>query len=148
MLKVDFTLLVQIFNFLLLLYLLNIYLYKPINKIIKTRANEFNLLDHSADVYLSRISHNNDIIEAGKNDAVKYGLSCQDELKAKGISLSKSIIDGTMIKIESKITKSRAEHIKLVTSTKEKLKKDIPNLSALIAKKMLEKTGEVADGQA
>ena len=147
MLKVDFTLLIQIFNFLLLLYLLNIYLYKPINKIIKTREKEFNLIDHSADIYLSRISHNNNIIEAGKNDAVKYGLSSQDELKAKGISLSKSIINDTMIKVESKIAENRAEHIKLITSSRENLKKDIPSLSALVAQKMLKKTGE-ADGQA
>ena len=146
MLKVDFTLLVQIVNFLLLLYLLNIYLYKPINKIIKTRAKEFNQIDHSADVYLSRVSHNNNKIEAGKNGAIKFGLRCQDELKAKGISLSKSIIDDAMLTIESKITKNRAEHIKLITSARKSLKKDIPNLSALVAQTILGKAGE-ADGQ-
>lgn len=147
MLKVDFTLLIQIFNFLLLLYLLNIYLYKPISKIIKTREKEFNLIDHSADIYLSRVSHNNNIIEAGKNDAVKYGISRQDELKAKGISLSKSIINDTMIKVESKIAENRAEQVKFITSSRKNLKKDIPKLSALVAQKMLEKTGET-DGQA
>ena len=146
MLKVDFTLVVQILNFLILLYLLNIYLYKPINKIIKARAKGFDQIDHSADIYLSRTRHNKEKIEAGKSDAIKYGLRSQDELKAKGISLSKAIIEDTMIKVESKITENRAEHIKLITSARKSLKKDIPHLSALIAQKMLEKSGE-ADGQ-
>jgi F0F1-type ATP synthase, subunit b len=147
MLKVDFTLLVQIFNFLCLLYLLNVYLYKPINKIIKTRAKEFNQIDHSADIYLSRVDHDNDIIEAGRNDAVKHGIGTQDKLKAQGISISKTIINDTMIKVESKITKNQNEHIKLVISARESLQQDIPNLSALVVQKFLGKTGE-ANGQA
>jgi len=147
MLKVDFTLLVQIFNFLCLLYLLNVYLYKPINKIIKTRAKEFNQIDHSADIYLSRVGHDNDIIEAGRNDAVKHGINTQDKLKAQGISISKTIINDTMIRVESKITKNQNEHIKLVISARESLQQDIPNLSALVVQKFLGKTGEV-NGQA
>ena len=147
MLKVDFTLLVQIFNFLCLLYLLNVYLYKPINKIIKTRAKEFNQIDHSADIYLSRVGHDNDIIEAGRNDALKHGINTQDKLKAQGISISKTIINDTMIKVESKITKNQNEHIKLVISARESLQQDIPNLSALVVQKFLGKTGEV-NGQA
>ena len=145
MLKVDFTLLIQILNFLILLYLLNTYLYKPINKIIKTRAKEFNQIDHSADIYLSRISYSREKIEAAKNDAIKYGLRSQDELKMKGISLSKAIVEDTMAKVEAKVTANRAEHIKLITSARKNLKKDIPNLSALVAQKILEKSGE-ADG--
>ena len=147
MLKVDFTLLVQIFNFLCLLYLLNVYLYKPINKIIKTRAKEFNQIDHSADIYLSRVDHDNDIIETGRNDAVKHGINTQDKLKIQGISISKTIINDTIIKVESKITKNQNEHIKLVISARESLQQDIPKLSALVVQKFLGKTGE-ANGQA
>ena len=81
MLKVDYTLFVQIANFLFLLFLLNIILYRPIRKILGRRTEEMDSYQDAIGDFQNRSARHSTELEENMAEARKEGYREKENLK-------------------------------------------------------------------
>ena len=91
MLNIDFslwppgTLWIQVINFLLLLLLMNVFLYRPIRRVLAQRNDETNTLQEKIKDYQDRAEQNQKDIQEGMVLARKEGFVEKESLKDQGL---------------------------------------------------------------
>ena len=137
MLSVDSTLFIQIANFLILLVLLNIFLYKPIRGILAKRREEENSLEKSIEGYQIRADENEKGIEEGKVQARKEGASEKEGLKGEGLEKEKGILQEAYSAAEEKIGSARKEMEAKMAEVQRSLEDQVAAFSNELAEKIL-----------
>ena len=112
MVSVDGTLLIQIINFLFLIWALNIVLYKPIRKILLQRDDKVNGLEEGIDRF------EQDALE--KDQALTSGIK---EARGKGLQEKAAFGD-----------EARQDEIKLIEKINEKARADLAEIRETIAR--------------
>ena len=137
MINVDLSLFVQIVNFLLLLLLMNIFLYKPIRKILIRRNEETSSLEGNIEDYQNRSDQDEKSIEEGLILARKIGYKEKESLKGQGLDAEKDVLQKAGSSAEEKIGKAKKELEKKMVDVRKALGDQVNSFSEELAEKIL-----------
>ncbi len=109
MLEVNGTLFIQIANFLLLIFIINALLFKPIRNMLARRSSEINSLEKGVEDFRSKAEQRERDIEDSTSKAKKDAFLEREKLKAEGGEMEKGILQDAMAQAEQKIGNARKE---------------------------------------
>ncbi len=133
----DFTLIIQMANFLILLFLLNIFLYKPIRGILAKRNSEFENLYRLIEQMKKQVEERQKSIEEALLQARKLGVSEREALKEEATEYEKELLKQTYMTVEEKLAKAKAELEKRLKLIHEELQKEVILFSKELAERVL-----------
>jgi F-type H+-transporting ATPase subunit b len=143
MLEIDYalwppgTLWIQIANFLLLLFLMNLFLYRPIRNVLARRNEETNSLEETIEDYQNRASQNEKGIEEGLVLIRKEGNKEKEHLKGQGLEAEKEVLQKAFISAEEKMGEAKEEIDNRVTEVRKALEGQVAAFSEELAEKIL-----------
>ncbi len=137
MLKIDSTLLIQIGNFLLLLFFLNIFLYRPIRRILSQRHDETSSLKNTIEDYNDRSEQNERGIEEGVVQARKEGYEQKENVKGQALDEEKAILQEAGSSVEEKKDKANKELGSKIADVRKILEEQVAGFSQELAEKIL-----------
>jgi F-type H+-transporting ATPase subunit b len=133
----DYTLFIQIANFLLLLVLLNAILYRPIRKILKNRREEMDAFQHKIQDFEGKFSSYTKKIQEGTAEARKEGLKERESLKKNGQEEEKQMLREASSKASVKIGDARKEMDDKLKGVRLSLEREMALFSKELAEKVL-----------
>jgi len=137
MLNINGTLILQIANFLVLLLILNLILFKPIRRILSQREEEFQSRRKVIDDYQSRAQQIQKDIEEGKVLARKEGYTAKEMLKNQALEEEKGILQEAGSAVEQKLTAAKKDIEAKTAAAREALEGQIASFSKELAQKVL-----------
>jgi F-type H+-transporting ATPase subunit b len=137
MLEINVTLIIQIVNFLFLLFVLNIILYRPIRQIIARRDEETGALQKAIEDYQQRADETEQGIREGTVQARKEGFSVKEGLKVEGLEEEKGIIREASSTAEGQIGQARNELEGRTGEIRRALDEQVAGFSRELAEKIL-----------
>jgi len=137
MLSIDSSVIIQIANFLILLFLLNIILYRPIRKVLSQRNQEMSGLEHrAADLEAKALEYSNSL-EENLASARKLGFRERESLRAEGLELEKKMYQEATASAGSKMEEARKSMEMRAAEIRSALEKEIGLFSKELAEKIL-----------
>ncbi len=133
----DVSLLVQIANFLIIIWLLNIVLYKPIRNILIQRKEKITSLEQNIDKLNGDSAEKDEAYLAGIKDARAKGLNEKDALMKEGAEEEKKIIEQINQKAHANLAEVRENITKEAQNVRESLNKEIDTFANAISEKIL-----------
>ncbi|MCP4682404.1 MAG: ATP synthase F0 subunit B [Desulfobacterales bacterium] len=137
MLSVDYTVFIQIFNFLLLLTILNIFLFKPIRGILTKRNEETNSLKGKIDGFNSQSDKYEEDIENSKVQARKEGHLERENCKGEGLEEEKKLVQDAISSAEGKVGAAKKDLEQKMADVRKSLEGQIAAFSNELAEKVL-----------
>ena len=137
MLEFNFTLFVQIANFLVLLFLLNIIVYKPIRKIMGQRREEMSTAEKRIADLLDRYSQLSEQLEQNIAAARKDGFKEKEDCKNKGRDEESKMVQSAIDSVGEKISKTREDIERNMAGLRQTLDKEVSLFSQELAEKVL-----------
>jgi F-type H+-transporting ATPase subunit b len=137
MLEINYTLAIQIANFLVLLFLLNLILYKPIRRILEQRNEEIRALETTALEYQDLSLEREKGIEAGMIEARKAGHSEKEGLKAQGTEEERKILEKANSTAQQRIGQARGDTESKMAEVRKALEDQVAVFSRELAGKIL-----------
>jgi F-type H+-transporting ATPase subunit b len=133
----DYTLFIQIANFLLLLLLLNAILYRPIRGIIKRRREEMDTFQNLIQGFESKFTGYTKRIQEGTVEARKEGVKEKESLKKNGMEEEKQMLREAASQASGRMGEARKEMEERVKGVRLSLEKEIALFSKDLAEKVL-----------
>ncbi len=140
MLEINFTILLQIFTFLLLVFFLNIILFRPIRKVLAQRNEKTDSLQTMIDELQNRSEENEKGIEQSMVQARKEGYVEKENFKGQGLEEEKGILQVASTTVEEKIASARKEMEKKIAEARTGLEDEMTGFSNELAEKILGRT--------
>jgi F-type H+-transporting ATPase subunit b len=140
MIKVDGSLFVQIANFLVLIWLLNIILYKPIRNVLIKRNEKVKGLEKNIDMFKRDAKEREDAFANGIKAARVKGLKEKEALLSTASEEERSIIEEINQKAQANLTEVRAKIAKDTEAVRKSLQQEIDEFASAIGKKILGRT--------
>ena len=137
MLEINSTVIIQIINFLVLLFLMNLILYRPIRGIITRRDDEMESLQGAIADYGDRADSNEKGIEEGMILARKEGFAEKERIKGEGLDEEKGILQQAGSAVEDKLGKAKSEMDDKIADVRKSLEDQISGFSEELASKIL-----------
>ncbi|MCP4667431.1 MAG: hypothetical protein GY849_13800 [Deltaproteobacteria bacterium] len=137
MLEINYTLLIQIGNFLLLLFLLNIFLYRPIRRVLAQRNEEANSLEKMIEDLQQGSEQNEKGIEENVIQARKQGFEEKENLRGQGLKEEQGILEEANGKVEEKMGKTKEEMEGKMAAVRKALQDQTSVFSMELAQKIL-----------
>lgn len=133
----DFSLLIQIINFLVLLLVMNHFLYRPIRKILDERKELFDRLKDKAAKAKAEIE-NGEAEKARLNaESIRQALAVKNEFMAKSQAEEKNILAEANEQASRQINDGRAKLAQSLSSARESLNREVENIAREMAEKIL-----------
>lgn len=140
MLSVDHTLFIQIANFLILLILLNVLLYRPIRQILARRQKETGALEKDIESLQGKSDETEKGIEEGLILARKEGFKEKEVLKGQGMEEEQGVLQEASSTLEGKLTQARTDLEKRMADVRQELEEQVSAFSTELAEKILGRT--------
>lgn len=140
LLEINYTFLIQIAIFLLLLLLMNIILYRPIRRILIKRDEKTKSLQEMIGDYQDRSEKNDRDLEENMIQARKDGFMEKERLKSHGEDEGKKVLVETNSLVEAKIGKAKDEVEVKMAGVRKDLEGQISGLSKDLAEKILSRS--------
>ena len=137
MLAIDGTLFIQIANFLLLILILNIFLYRPIRRILIQRNEETDSLQKTIESYQGRSEQNEKGLEESMVLARKEGFLEKEGFKGQGLEEEKGILQEANSSVEERLGKAKKEMEMKITDIRKTLDDQVGAFSKELAEKIL-----------
>ena len=137
MLKIDFSLIIQIANFLFLLFILNIILYRPIRKILGKRNDEMRSFQETIDDFRGKSERYDKELEENRVEARKTGLEEMNGLKGEGVEEGAGILQKASSSAEEKVGKAREGMRDTLEGVRKALESDVEGFSKELVEKIL-----------
>ena len=137
MLEINATLFLQIITFLLLVFLLNITIYRPIRRVLAQREEETGSLQEMIDEFQHRSEENEKGIEEGLVQARKEGYAEKENSKGQGLEEEKGILQEANSRVEEKIGNARKEMDTKMADVRKALEGELVVFSNELAQKIL-----------
>jgi F-type H+-transporting ATPase subunit b len=143
MLEIDFslwppgTLWIQIANFLFLLFILNIILYKPVRNILGKRKDEMDSFEEMIGDFQDKSDRYAKELEGSRIDARNSGFKEKEVLKGQGLEEEKNIVQEASSSSEEKIGKAREEIEERLANVRSSLQAQVEGFSQELAEKIL-----------
>jgi len=137
MLNIDGTLFLQIVNFLVLLFILNLILFRPIRRVLAQREEEMNSRQKTIDDFQGLAEKNEKGIEEGIVQARKEGYAEKEAFKSQGLEEEKEILQEAGAGVEQKLSVAKKEIETKIADAREALEDQIAGFSDELAQKIL-----------
>jgi len=137
MLKIDYTVFIQIINFLLLILVLNIVLYRPIRKILSQRKAEMGNLEATAADFQEKSARGTTQLEEGTAAARREGHKVRDGLRSEALELEKKLYQEAAVSSGERVQKASAERALALGQIRQSLEKEVDLFSRELAEKIL-----------
>jgi len=136
-LQLDYTLFIQIANFLILMFLLNRVLYRPVRRILGKRKEEMNAFQSMIEDFQKRTAGHAKKIEQDTAETRKEGLKDKEALKSQGLDEEKQMLRKASSAAADKLSQARKELEGKVTGVRQSLEKEMALFSKELAEKVL-----------
>jgi len=133
----DWTLLVQIANFLILIWVLNLILFRPIRNVLIRRREKVNGLEDSIEVSRRDVQEKEEAFAAGIRDARMKGLEKKEALMAEAAEEEKKILAKINEKAQADLAEVREQLAGEKESARAELMQKIEDFAQTIGHKIL-----------
>lgn len=137
MISVDFTLFIQMANFILLILVLNAILYKPIRKILIERKKKIQGYKEGIEAVQQQAAEGEQTFQSKIGEARTKGFQEKEALKQTGQEEEKRLIDEINKQARAELEAVRAQIAKDAEAARRRLEKEVKAFSAAIAEKIL-----------
>ena len=137
MISVDGSLIIQLANFLILIWILNLVLYKPIRNIIIQRKEKISGLESDIDSAETQAVEQDQAFADGIKDARAKGLKQKEILLQAAADEEKALIGQINEKAQAELTKIREQIAGEANEAKQALMKDVDSFASAISEKIL-----------
>ena len=136
----DWTVGIQIINFLVILWILNLILYRPIRKILRQRKEKIDGLETSIQTYNEDAQEKDTAFAAGIKEARTRGLNEKEALLQAAAEEEKEIIARVNEKAQAELADIRDEISREAETAKDALQAKVDEFSSDICQKILGRT--------
>ncbi|MGD9083083.1 MAG: ATP synthase F0 subunit B [Desulfobacterales bacterium] len=133
----DWTLFVQIANFLLIVWVLNIILFRPIRNILIQRKEKITSLEQNIETSDREAQEKNEAFDSGIRDARAKGLNEKNALLNEAADEEREIIDKINQKAQADLAEVREKIAKDAEAVRASLQKEIDSFANAIGEKIL-----------
>ncbi|MGD8450170.1 MAG: ATP synthase F0 subunit B [Desulfobacterales bacterium] len=133
----DWTLFVQIANFLVIIWVLNIILFRPIRNILIQRKEKITSLEQNIETSDSKAKEKNEAFDSGIRDARSKALNEKNALLQEAAEQEKEIIDKINQKAQADLAEVRKKIAKDAEAVSASLQKEIDSFASAIGEKIL-----------
>ena len=137
MISVDGSLIIQIINFLFLVWVLNKLVYKPIRNILLNRKEQVTGLQQGIDTAVAESRDKDQAYASGIRDARTRGLKEKDNFLEAAAEEEKAIIEKINQKAQAELAEVRAKITKDADNVRASLEKEIDGFAEAIGQKVL-----------
>jgi len=137
MLEINSTLWIQIANFLIMIFLLNFLLFKPILNVMERRKNHLQDLDEEVKSLDSEVKKKMIDYEEKLREARLEAMNQKNEIQLKASEEGKGVIDETRREISQIVEESNKKMDKEIAIAMEALKSQSEKISVEISEKIL-----------
>ncbi len=137
MLSIDYSVFIQIANFIVLLLLLNIILFRPVRKVMNQRGREMDDLARVAADLEAKASEQAKALEENMASARKQGFREKESLRSEAQSLEKKMYQDATASAGGKMEQARKTTEQRVQEIRGSLEKEIGLFSQELAEKIL-----------
>jgi len=140
MISVDGSVIIQIVNFILLIWVLNIILYRPIRSILIQRKQKMQGLEQAIGSCEKDAKEKDDAFSKGIKEARSSGLKAKDALLQEAADAEKAMVAEINQKAQENLTKAQKKIEQDVEAVKASLLKEIDSFAKIIGQKILGRT--------
>ena len=133
----DGSLLIQIANFVFVIWVLNLLLYKPIRKILSQRKEKVEGLELSIETSAKDAMEKDEAFLAGVKEARLKGVEKKNELVQEAADEEKSIIADINQKAQAELKEVREKIKKEAATARDSLQKEVDSFADQISEKIL-----------
>ena len=137
MVSIDGSLFIQIVNFIFLIFVLNIILYKPIRKVLIQRKEKITGLEQRIDMVGKDIKEKDDAFSLGIKEAKAKGLTEKGVLLQQAADEESEVIEKINKKAQADLAEIRTKIAKDVESVSESLRQELDSFANAIGQKIL-----------
>ena len=137
MLKIDYTLFVQIANFLFLLIILNLILYRPIRGVLRKRQAEMQSLENGIDDLEDQAADLSYDLEESLAGARREGSDLRESIRHLGIEEEKGLVQEATSAAGDMITQAGEEMKRKLDAARQSLEGELVAFSKELAEKLL-----------
>ena len=142
MVSIDGSLIIQIVNFIFLIWILNIVLYKPIRKLLIQRKEKFTGLEQRIDTVEKDIKDKDDAFSLGIKEAKAKGLNEKRILLQEAVDKEREIIEKINKNAQADLAEFRGKIAKDVENISESLRQELDSFANAIGQKILGRSFE------
>ena len=133
----NITVLFQIANFLILLFILNLIVYRPIRKILGRRGDEVISFQDMIEDFQNRSEKEAKTLQENMAGARSQGFKEKENLKNAGLEEEKVMVQGAISAAEEKIGKAKGEIDQDTAQARQSLEAEVKEFSKELAEKIL-----------
>ena len=137
MLHPDYTLFIQIANFLFLVFVLNILLYKPIRNMLRQRKEQMNSFEDTRNDLLEKSDRYERELEENVLGARMTGVKSKGDLKNEGLDVEKGMLQEASSVAGERIEKAKMEIEHSMGTARQSLQIELAMFSRELAEKVL-----------
>lgn len=137
MIKIDYSVFIQIANFLFLVWILNIVVYKPIRKILRQRAGKIDTFHQRIDTCADQSLQKDSDYNSGLRSARAKGLKEKEAFLEDARDEERAIIERINAKAQAELTKTKEEIARDAQKVQAELEKEINGFAGSIGEKIL-----------
>ncbi|MDR1870987.1 MAG: ATP synthase F0 subunit B [Deltaproteobacteria bacterium] len=135
--SLDISLFIQILNFLVLMLVLNLFLYKPLRKILHERETLFESYREMADVAKKQLEDGEEEKARSKEEALTVGLETLKGLRSAGREREKEILAEAQESSLQRLEEARARLAKETATVRSSLEGEAQTLATDLASQLL-----------
>jgi len=136
----DWSVGIQIINFLLIIWILNLILYRPIRNILRQRKEKIERLELSIATYNEDAKEKDEAFTAGIKEARAKGLKEKEALLQAGVEEEKEIIAQVNEKAQAELSEMRKKIAREAQAVKVALQEKVDEFADDICQKILGRT--------
>jgi F-type H+-transporting ATPase subunit b len=137
MIKIDGSVVIQIVNFVFLIWILNIVLYKPIRKVLHQRKEKITGLEKNIETCIRDVNEKDDSISSELRSAKQKGVKELENLLQSAEEEEKKLIKSINKKAAAEMVAIREKIVKDAENVRETLQKEIDSYASEIGQKIL-----------
>jgi F-type H+-transporting ATPase subunit b len=137
MLKIDYTVFIQIANFLFLLLILNLILYRPIRNIIRKRRAEMESLEAGISNLEGKAAEHSHLLEESMALVRREGSEQKENIRHAGLEEEKGMMRDASARAGDKINEARKQMEDKINAARQALQREVATFSKELAEKIL-----------
>lgn len=137
MININWSVFVQIINFLFLIWALNLILYKPIRQILARRKEKITGMEESIDGANRDADQRGEAFKAGVKDARLNGLKEKEALIQSAVDEEKKIVEEINRKSQANLAEIKDKIAKDAAEAKASLQREVDAFAEVIGQKIL-----------
>ncbi|MEW6258778.1 MAG: ATPase [Thermodesulfobacteriota bacterium] len=137
MISIDGSVVIQIINFIVLIWAMNVVLYKPIRKMLAERSQKFNELERTIQTFNQQVEEKINAWSLGLKEARAKGLAEKESLIRAAAEEEKRLIEKINSKAQADLEEIRKKIAQDALSVREALQKELEPLANAISQKIL-----------